>query len=248
MNFVLMNPPIISPNLLLVCSPQFCFGIKCIKNANITIYFHGKSHLILWKHLMGSQRLFGWSFLSHILSHYHNPRWAESAWDIPYLGKFAIFSAETAQARKLYKGGNYLQKYSISLDFTIKLLDKKSKKLIGKFWNWKKVIIGRLGHGWLFFSPIYSHILRDHSQTTLTRFWLFLTTYPSVMTSSIVWTLTKSAHFWTIYLPRLVNVVRKRLYWIDKFDDLIQIYLHFPSLETVIYQILLKFTTSWVAS
>ena len=48
--------------------------------------------------------------------------------------------------------------------------------------------------------------LRGCSQTTLTRFWLFLTTYPPLLTFSTL-TLTKSGHFWTIYLPCLVNVV-----------------------------------------
>ena len=48
---------------------------------------------------------------------------------------------------------------------------------------------------------------RGHSRTTLTRFWLFLTTYPPALTFSMVWALTKSGHFWTTYLPRLVNVV-----------------------------------------
>ena len=45
------------------------------------------------------------------------------------------------------------------------------------------------------------------SQTMLTRFRLFLTTYPPALTSSTVWALTKSGHFKTTYLPRLVNVV-----------------------------------------
>ena len=48
---------------------------------------------------------------------------------------------------------------------------------------------------------------RGRSQTTLTRFWIFLTTYPPALTFSMVWTLTKSGHFWTTYLPRLINVV-----------------------------------------
>ena len=48
------------------------------------------------------------------------------------------------------------------------------------------------------------------SQTTLTRFWIFLTTYPPALTFSMVWTLTKSGHFSTTYLPRLVNVVCER--------------------------------------
>ena len=38
------------------------------------------------------------------------------------------------------------------------------------------------------------------SQTTLTRFWLFLTTYPPQLTFSMVWMLTKSGYFWTTYL------------------------------------------------
>ena len=50
------------------------------------------------------------------------------------------------------------------------------------------------------------------SQTTLTRFWLFLTTYPPVLTFQMGW--TKNAHFWTTYLPHLVNVVCERpLFW-----------------------------------
>ena len=45
------------------------------------------------------------------------------------------------------------------------------------------------------------------SQTKLTKFCPFLTTYPPALTFSIVWMLTKIGHFWTTYLPRLVNVV-----------------------------------------
>ena len=44
----------------------------------------------------------------------------------------------------------------------------------------------------------------------MTRFWFFLTTYPPVLTFSMVWTLTKSGHFWTTYLPCLVNIVCER--------------------------------------
>ena len=58
-------------------------------------------------------------------------------------------------------------------------------------------------------------VLRGRSQTTLTRFWLFLTTYPPMLTFSMVWTLTKSGHFWTTYLPRLVNVVCERSLTVD---------------------------------
>ena len=50
-------------------------------------------------------------------------------------------------------------------------------------------------------------ILRGRSQTTLTWFWLLLTTYPPALTFFMVWTLTKSGHFCTTYLPCLVNVV-----------------------------------------
>ena len=56
-------------------------------------------------------------------------------------------------------------------------------------------------------------VLRGRSQTTFTRFWLFLTTYPPIapmLTFSMAWTLTKSGHFWTTYLPRHVNVVCER--------------------------------------
>ena len=49
--------------------------------------------------------------------------------------------------------------------------------------------------------------IRGCSQITLTKFWLFLTNYPPALTFSMVWTLTKSGHFWTTYLPHLVNVV-----------------------------------------
>ena len=45
---------------------------------------------------------------------------------------------------------------------------------------------------------------------TLTRFWLFLTTYPPALTFSMVWMLTKSGHFRTTYLPFLVNVICER--------------------------------------
>ena len=55
--------------------------------------------------------------------------------------------------------------------------------------------------------------LRGRSQTTFTGFWLFLTTYPPAFTFSMVWTLTKSGHFWTIYLPWLVYVVCERPIW-----------------------------------
>ena len=48
--------------------------------------------------------------------------------------------------------------------------------------------------------------LRRGSQTTFTRFLLVLTTYPPALTFSMVWKFTKSGHFWTTYLPRLVNV------------------------------------------
>ena len=59
------------------------------------------------------------------------------------------------------------------------------------------------------FPPRFARF-RGRSQTTLTRFWVFLTTYPPVLTFSMVWKLTKSGHFWTTYLPRLVNVVCER--------------------------------------
>ena len=46
------------------------------------------------------------------------------------------------------------------------------------------------------------------SQTTLTRFCLFLTTYPPALTFCMVWTLTRSGHFKTT--SYLVNVVCKQ--------------------------------------
>ena len=51
---------------------------------------------------------------------------------------------------------------------------------------------------------------RGRSQTMLTRFWLFLTTYSPALTFSMVWTLRKSRHFKTVYLPGLVNIVYER--------------------------------------
>ena len=41
------------------------------------------------------------------------------------------------------------------------------------------------------FPPRFARF-RGRSQTTLTRFWFFLTTYPPVLTFSMGWTLTKS--------------------------------------------------------
>ena len=38
-------------------------------------------------------------------------------------------------------------------------------------------------------------VIRGHSQTTLTRYWLFLTTYPPALTFSMAQTLTKSEYF-----------------------------------------------------
>ena len=39
-------------------------------------------------------------------------------------------------------------------------------------------------------------LISCRSQTTMTRFWLLLTTYPPLLTCSMVYTLTKSGHFW----------------------------------------------------
>ena len=41
---------------------------------------------------------------------------------------------------------------------------------------------------------------RGRSQITLTRFWVFLNTYPPALTFSMVWMLTKSVHFKPTYL------------------------------------------------
>ena len=46
-------------------------------------------------------------------------------------------------------------------------------------------------------------VLRGRSQTKLTSFGLFLTTYPPPVTFLTLWTLTKSQHFWTNY-PHLL--------------------------------------------
>ena len=59
--------------------------------------------------------------------------------------------------------------------------------------------------------------LRGRSQNMLTRFWFYSTTYRPALTIVIVWTLTKSGHFKTTYLPRLVNIVCERpLIWPKK--------------------------------
>ena len=42
--------------------------------------------------------------------------------------------------------------------------------------------------------------LSGRSHTMLTRFWLFLTTYPPALTFSTLQTLTNTRHFWTTYL------------------------------------------------
>ena len=68
---------------------------------------------------------------------------------------------------------------------------------------------------------IWPMIIRGHSCTSLVspmgavtdyvdKILAFLTTYPPALTFSMVWTLTKRGHFWTTYLPRLVNVVCER--------------------------------------
>ena len=70
------------------------------------------------------------------------------------------------------------------------------------------------------------------SQTTLTRFWLFLTTYPPALTFSMVYTLTKTGHFWNTYLPRLVNVVCERPLR-QKYKPPFLLYLFFSSVSFV---------------
>ena len=64
---------------------------------------------------------------------------------------------------------------------------------------------------WNFWKNLpFDSMIRGRSQTTLIRFSLFLTTYPPALTFYMVWTLRKNGHFWTTYLPRLVNVVCKQ--------------------------------------
>ena len=61
--------------------------------------------------------------------------------------------------------------------------------------------------------------LRGHSQTTtLTRFWLFLTTYPTPLIFYMVWTLTKSGHFWTTYPRNLPTSSCKSSLWTTPKD------------------------------
>ena len=78
-------------------------------------------------------------------------------------------------------------------------LTSNSKIVKKHYWNSLHVVPVRLPH------PV-----RCRSQTTLTRFWLFLTTYPPPLTFSTLWTLTKIQHFWTTYSPSLVNIVCER--------------------------------------
>ena len=56
----------------------------------------------------------------------------------------------------------------------------------------------------------FAFMVRGRSQTMLTQFWLFLTTCPPLLTFSMLWTLTKSGHFWTTYPPPLANIVFER--------------------------------------
>jgi len=51
---------------------------------------------------------------------------------------------------------------------------------------------------------LWGIVVRGRSQTTLTRVWLFLTTYPPAFTFSALKTLTKDWHFGTTYLPTVV--------------------------------------------
>ena len=76
-------------------------------------------------------------------------------------------------------------------------------------------------------------IVWDRSQTTLRRFCLFLTTYPLALTFSMVWMLTKSGHFWTTYLPRLVNVVYEWPLWLNALH--VSSYLTFFLQSNLIY-------------
>jgi hypothetical protein len=84
-------------------------------------------------------------------------------------------------------------------------------------WKWPCWILAQSTSSW--FASTCSWLLaiesafgfRCRSQTTLTRFGLFLTTYPPPLTFFMVWTLTKVDIFGPpTYLPRLVNVVIER--------------------------------------
>ena len=65
--------------------------------------------------------------------------------------------------------------------------------------------------------------LKGHSQTTLTRFWLFLTNYPHCVDIFYGMNVDKKWTFWITYLPRLVNVVCERPLKYAKCLHLIQI-------------------------
>ena len=62
---------------------------------------------------------------------------------------------------------------------------------------------------------IVSFWFRGRSQTTLTRFWLFFDHLPPCVDIFYGINVEKSGHFWTTYLPCLVNVVfEQTLIWI----------------------------------
>jgi hypothetical protein len=93
------------------------------------------------------------------------------------------------------------------LDYPEYAQDLKVLKFVffGKDWLTSLTIFSLVKHSfqcafWKFMASkrsICRVMLRGRSQTTLTRFWLFLTTYPTVLKFSMVWTLTKSGNFWT---------------------------------------------------
>ena len=74
----------------------------------------------------------------------------------------------------------------------------------------------------IFHNLMWNYIrIWGRSQTTLTEFLLFLTTYPPALTFSMLWRLTESEHFWTTYLPCLVNIVCERPLWEIVFNAIL---------------------------
>ena len=55
-------------------------------------------------------------------------------------------------------------------------------------------------------------LLRGHSFTTLTRFWLFWTTFPMYVDIFYLIRVDKKSTFWTTYPPHLSNVGKNAPY------------------------------------
>ena len=62
--------------------------------------------------------------------------------------------------------------------------------------------------------PLWEFFIRGHSQTMLTRFWLFLTTYPPASTCSTVWTNVRFKKTVTIHSSVISHSTKS--IWVNK--------------------------------